>query len=65
MSEVELDVANVRQMFAALAERYPELRDHLENEVAVAIDGEVYQDALLQAIGEESEVVLVPKIAGG
>jgi len=65
VSEVELDVGNVRQMFAALAERYPELRDHLENEVAVAIDGEVYQDALLQAIGEESEVVLVPKIAGG
>ncbi len=64
-SEVELDVANVRQMFAALAARYPDLRDHLENEVAVAIDGEVYQDALLQRIAKDSEVVLVPKIAGG
>jgi molybdopterin converting factor small subunit len=63
--EVELDVANVRQMFAALAERYPELRSHLEREVAVAIDGEIYQDALLQTIGAESEVILIPKITGG
>ena len=63
--ELELDVANVRQMFAVLAERYPDLREHLENEVAVAIDGEIYQDALLQPIASASEVVLIPKIAGG
>jgi len=62
---LELDVANVRQMFAALAERYPDLQGHLENEVAVVIDGEVYQDALLQTIAADSEVILIPKIAGG
>ena len=33
--------------------------------VAVAIDGQIYQDALFQTIGPESEVFLLPAIAGG
>ena len=61
----ELEVANVRQLFQALAERYPDLQAHLENDLAVAIDGEIYQDALLQPIRSKSEVFVFPKIAGG
>ena len=63
--EVELDVANVRQLFQTLGERYPELRPHLDAGIAVAIDNEIYQDALLQPIARDSEVILIPKIAGG
>jgi molybdopterin converting factor small subunit len=63
--ELELDVANVRQLFVALGERFPELRPELEEGIAVAIDNEIYQDALLQPISPESEVVLITKIAGG
>jgi len=63
--ELELDVANVRQLFQTLGERYPELRSQLESGVAVAIDNEIYQDALLQPIARDSEVILIPKIAGG
>ena len=63
--ELELDVANVRQLFQLLGERYPDLRDHLEAGIAVAIDDEIYQDALLQPIGRDSEVILITKIAGG
>jgi len=33
--------------------------------VAVAIDGTIYQDALLEPIGPESEVFILPQIAGG
>jgi len=64
-TQLELEVANVRQLFAALGECYPDLRPHLEADLAVAIDGEVYQDALLQPIADRSEVFLFPKIAGG
>ena len=64
-TELRLDVANVHQLFRALSERYPELAPHLEGELAVAIDGEIYQDALLQPIGNDSEVLLFSKIAGG
>ena len=63
--ELELEVANVRQLFHALGERYPELLPHLEGGIAVAIDNEIYQDALLQPIEHDSEVILITKIAGG
>jgi hypothetical protein len=33
--------------------------------MAVAIDGEIFQDAYSASFGEDSEVVLIPKIAGG
>ena len=38
---------------------------HLEEGVAVAIDGQIYQDTLLEPIGPDSEVYLLPQIAGG
>ena len=63
--ELELEVANVRQLFQALGERFPELRALLETGIAVAIDNEIYQDALLQPIARDSEVILITKIAGG
>ena len=63
--ELDLEVANVRQLFQALGERFPELRPQLEAGIAVAIDDEIYQDALLQPIERDSEVILISKIAGG
>jgi hypothetical protein len=33
--------------------------------MAVAIDGEIFQDAYLAPLRPESEVVLIPKIGGG
>ncbi len=64
-TELELAVGNVRQLFEVLGERYPNLRVYLEADFGVAIDGEIYQDALLQPIESHSEVILFPKIAGG
>ena len=64
-TRIELDVANVRQLFQVLGERYPDLQAHLDNDLAVAIDGEIYQDALLQPILSKSEVFVFPRIAGG
>ncbi|MFA5914653.1 MAG: MoaD/ThiS family protein [Burkholderiales bacterium] len=63
--ELELDVVNVRQLFKVLGERFPDLRTHLEHDIAVAIDNEIYQDALLEPITRDSEVILISKIAGG
>ena len=64
-SEFELEAANVRQLFRKLSERHPGLQPHLEEGVAVAIDGQIYQDSLLEPIPAESEVYVIPKIAGG
>jgi sulfur-carrier protein len=49
---------------ATLAARYPDLGPQLD-EVAVAVDGEIYQDPGYQPVGPTSEVHLVPRIAGG
>jgi molybdopterin converting factor small subunit len=63
--ELEVDAATVRQLFARLGEQYPALLPHLETGSAVAIDGQIYQDALFQPIGPDSEVHILPQIAGG
>jgi hypothetical protein len=55
----------VKQLFQQLAELHPGIAPHLGEGVAVAIDGQIYQDALFQAIAPDSEVFLLPQIAGG
>ena len=64
-TEFELEAGNVRQLFRQLGEAYPALKPHLEEGVAVAIDGQIYQDAWLEPIPAGSEVHLLPQIAGG
>jgi molybdopterin synthase sulfur carrier subunit len=62
--ELELEVSSVRELLRVLGERYPGLEPHLGS-VAVAIDGQIYQDAWLEPIAPDSEVHLIPQIAGG
>jgi molybdopterin converting factor small subunit len=64
-SELELEVRDVRQLLRELSERFPDLAPHLEGGYAVAIDGEIFQDAWFAPIGPDSEVHLVPAIRGG
>jgi molybdopterin converting factor small subunit len=65
IAEMEIEAASVRQLLARLGADFPALAPHLEQGLAVAIDGEIYQDALLQEIGAGSEVHILPQIAGG
>jgi molybdopterin converting factor small subunit len=65
VAEFDLSATSVKQLYQQLAALHPALGRHLEEGVAVAIDGQIYQDALLEPIGEDSEVFLLPQIAGG
>lgn len=65
VAEFHLSATSVQQLFRQLAELHPALERHLQEGIAVAIDGQIYQDALLEAIGADSEVFLLPAIAGG
>ncbi len=65
VAEFDLPAASVRQLFRLLGELHPDIAPHLEDGVAVAIDGQIYQDAMFQEIGPSSEVFLLPQIAGG
>jgi molybdopterin converting factor small subunit len=64
-SEIEVEARDVRQLLRALGERYPALASHLESGYAVAIDGEIFQDAWFAPVGPDSEVHFVPAIRGG
>ena len=66
VAEFDLAATSVKHLFELLAERPPgHLAPHLAEGVAVAIDGQIYQDTLLEPIGPDSEVFLIPQIAGG
>ena len=65
VAEFDLPASSVKQLFELLAERHPALARHLEEGVAVAIDGQIYQDTLLEPIASDSEVFIIPQIAGG
>jgi len=65
VAEFQLAVTSVKQLFQQLGELHPALAPHLEEGVAVAIDGQIYQDTLLEPIGPDSEVFVLPQIAGG
>ena len=62
---LDLDATTVQRLLRLLGERFPELVPHLDAGVAVAIDGQIYQDALFQEIGADSDVHILPMIAGG
>ncbi|MGH6814690.1 MAG: MoaD/ThiS family protein [Hyphomicrobiaceae bacterium] len=63
--EFQIEANSIARLFRRLAERHPGLAPHLEQGLAVAIDGQIYQDALLVPIGPDSEVHILPQIAGG
>jgi molybdopterin converting factor small subunit len=65
VAEFQLSATSVKQLFQQLTHLHPALEPHLAEGVAVAIDGQIYQDALFQPIGPDSEVFLLPQIAGG
>jgi molybdopterin converting factor small subunit len=64
-TEFDVEANTVRRMIAELDLRYPGLGHQIDEGMAIAIDGEIYQDAYLQPLGADSEIVLIPKIGGG
>jgi len=65
VAEFTISATSIKQLFDRLAELYPELGPHLQEGVAVAIDGQIYQETLLEPIRPDSEVFILPQIAGG
>ena len=64
LESVVIDAPRVAELLTELRKRFPQLGDHL-NEMAVAVDGDIYSDPGYQALRADSEVHLVPRIAGG
>jgi len=44
---------------------FPGLGKAIEIDMAVAVDGEIYHDPLLESVSPNSEVYFLPRIGGG
>jgi len=64
-TEFDVEANTVRRMIAELERRYPGLGHQIDEGMAIAIDGEIFQDAYLAELKPDSEIVLIPKIGGG
>ena len=62
---VEIDAPNIRQLILRLDERFPGLGAVIDRRMAIAVDGVIYQNAWGQPLSPDSEVHLIPRIAGG
>ena len=69
--KVTVEGATLRQVVNSLEDRYPGARarlcaeDRIRPDVAVAVDGEVTRQGMLQAVRPDSEVHFVPAVSGG
>ena len=65
VASFDLAATSVKHLFELLSQRHPALAPHLAEGVAVAIDGQIFQDTLHEPIDPDSEVYVLPQIAGG
>ena len=64
-TELEVAATTFRRLVVELDQRFPGLGKQVEDSMAVAHDGEIYQDAYAAQLRPDSEIVLIPKIGGG
>ena len=62
---VEVQASTIGQLIKQLDARFPGLGNQIDESMAVAIDGEIFQNTLIDPVKSDSDVHLIPKIAGG
>ena len=65
VAKVELEASTIREVFAGLIAEHPTLKEQIETNISVSIDGRIYTESLFEKVGPENEVILLPRIAGG
>ena len=65
VTELELESGSIRSLLRELRRRYPDIPEDIEDELAISIDGVLHQDDWFAKFEPDSEVHLLPRIAGG
>ncbi len=63
--ETVVNATSYRDLVAELEQRYEDLDGDELMKMAVAIDGEIIHDPLLETVGRDSEVHFLYRISGG
>ena len=64
LETVEIEAPRLHELMLALSARFPGLAGQLD-ELAVAIDGVIYNSAPYQKLNLDSEVYFIPRVSGG
>lgn len=64
-ASIDIEAATIRQLLERLIARYPRMETHMDQGIAVSIDGTLYRDNWEVEIPADAEVYLVPRIVGG
>jgi molybdopterin converting factor small subunit len=64
-TEFQIEAGNARQLLARLGEDHPKLKPLLERGVSLSIDNQLYREPAFQPLTADSEVYILPKMAGG
>ncbi len=62
---LEVEADTFKQLLDRLARDYPGLKPQIARGVSLALDGRIYREAWFTPIKPDSEVVLMPYMAGG
>ena len=64
-NQFEIDARDIRGLFRELVKLHPQVKPHLEEGIAVGINGEIFQDTWFEPIPDGAEVTIMPAIGGG
>ena len=64
LQEVDVDAPRVRELKRSLVHRFPALGERLDL-LAIAIDGDIYNEADYRSLRADSDVHFVPRTVGG
>lgn len=64
-SHVDVKGETFKQILDALAHDYPGLRPQIKRGVSLAIDGTIFKESWFTPVKPDSEVILMPLMAGG
>lgn len=64
LEEIVIEAPRVHELMLALIARFPALAEPLE-QIAVAIDGQIYHHARYEPLSPQSDVHFLPPVAGG
>ena len=62
---LEIQAKTLRELMSTLLASYPRLQRHLDEGIALAIDGEIYRDNWDVELKDGAEVFLMPRLQGG
>jgi molybdopterin converting factor small subunit len=64
-ASIQIEAVTVRELLRKLVERYPRMQKHVDEGIAVSVNGEIYRDNRDLEIPTDAEIFLLPRIQGG